>query len=81
MITITSVTQKQIEGLEDKLAASHQATVTFQGVNTGTISGHGVEATFVYRPESLLLTVEVGKHPWYISEGAIESNLRKALGQ
>lgn len=81
MITITSVTQKQIEGLEERLAASHQAVVTFQGENTGTISGHGVTAAFIYKPASLLLTVNVATHPWYISEGAIESNLRKALIQ
>lgn len=80
MITITGVTSQQFGGLESKLAATHQATITPFSANSGTIEGHGVAATFAYAPASQVLTVEMVHHPFFVSESTIEANLRKALG-
>lgn len=79
MITIQNVTPSQFAQLQVKLAVTHAAAITEHTPTTGAISGHGVSATYVYVPLSQMLTVEIGQHPWYVSEGAIESNIRKAL--
>jgi hypothetical protein len=85
MITIRNVTPQQFGQLEEKLAARHDAVLTpkpqVSGSLTeiGTITGHGVIAGYCYVLATQTLTVEVAKHPFYISEGAIEANIRKAL--
>jgi hypothetical protein len=81
MIRIDNVSPEQFSLLENKLATSHQAAVAFNGPATGTITGHGVTANFSYDQPAQSLTVNITNHPWYVSEGAVEGNLRKALGQ
>ena len=80
MITIFNVSPDQFGQLEAKLATRHDAEVVQTSPNTGTIKGHGVLATFAYRSDARTLTVEVTKHPFFVTEGAVESGLRKALG-
>ena len=74
------VSPSQFATLQQKLAESHDAVMAASvDDNHGTITGHGVTATFAYDPIAQTLTIVVTKHPWYEPLGAIESAIKSNI--
>jgi hypothetical protein len=76
---ITGVSEARFRAVREQLLSSHQAEVT--GATEGTITGHGVTATYQYDSAKETLTVEVKHHPFFISVSAIESRLRETIAK
>lgn len=77
--TFTNVTPSHIEAMIAKLESSHGVIMTQTGPQTYCISGSGVKAEASYDPATLILTVDVEKHPWLISEGGVRAKIQAAL--
>jgi hypothetical protein len=76
-MVITGVSQPAFNLLRKQLSEANQTAVT--GTTEGTITGHGVTASYRYDSSAETLTVNVIHHPFFIPVSAIESQLRAAL--
>jgi hypothetical protein len=74
---IQGVSEAAFNALRAQLLSNHQAEVT--GTTDGTITGHGVTANYHFDGAGQTLSVDIIHHPFYISESAIESQLRGQL--
>jgi hypothetical protein len=74
---ITEVSEAVFSALRAQLLSNHQAEVT--GTTEGTITGHGVTASYQYDGARQTLSVAVLHHPFFIQVSAIESQLRESV--
>ena len=74
---ITGVSEATLSALREKLLSTHQAVVT--GTTSGTITGHGVTANYIYNGAGQTLSVDIVHHPFFVPVSAIESQLRAAI--
>ena len=76
---ISGVSAAQLNALEETLIKDG-ATVKAIAPFTFEVSGHGVDATAIFSPDTGDLNVTINSKPWYVPVGHIESGLRTALG-
>jgi len=72
---IENVTPEKLAKLRAELITGG-ASIT--GATVGTISGHGIEATYRYDEAAQRLGVDLVHKPFWMPESAIESKLREA---
>jgi hypothetical protein len=76
---ISGVSEATFSALRGQLLSTHQAEVS--GTTEGTITGHGVTASYRYDGANQTLSVNVVHHPFFIPVAAIESQLRDAVAK
>jgi hypothetical protein len=74
---IQNVTQATFDKLRATLLSTHQADII--GTSQGTISGHGVVASYKFDAANLTLEVDIIHHPFFIPVSAIEGQLQNAV--
>lgn len=78
--TISNVSEETIDQLRQKLLADHE-TVTPDKIGGFIIAGHGVSADAKYDESTKVLTVEIQKHPFFISQAHIQAALTDMVAQ
>jgi hypothetical protein len=79
-ILVPNVTPAEVAKMATELAKAPDTKVLTTSENHYSVSGHGVVASVVYNPATLLLTVQVLSKPFFVSEGMIHNEIVAALG-
>jgi hypothetical protein len=79
-MTFPDVSADTMTALRAKLVSTHQAEI--EGDNqAGTISGHGVDASYTWDEATQSLAVTVIHHPFYITIATIVRQLADAVAE
>lgn len=77
-VVFKGITRERFQAVRARIRA--QADVNVVG-DTGTASGGGFEATWIYDEPSQALTIQCTRKPFFMSEGLVAEKIRDVVGE